>query len=197
MSKEEKNEFDPFDEDDFFADVEDEDTESEAEDAEDAEDGVAAEDAESGAEADDAGEDGDNDPPEGEQQAGEGEEDAPDANALKAAADVADINKAFPGLGIKTLAGLKNLKRYGELRDMGISPVEAFCATNAEMLQKSAEQIGAGKATGKAHLQSVAKKTGARAASQMTNAERRAAREMFDEMSDADLEKLYARATRK
>jgi hypothetical protein len=195
MSEKEKNELDPFDEDDFFADVDDEDVDDAAEDSDDAEGAEDGTDAESGAEGNEA--DTDDGGEDGGQPAGEEQKDAPDANALKADGDVADINKAFPGLGIKTLAGLKNLRRYGELREMGISPVEAFCATNAEMLQKSAEQIGAGKATGKAHLQSVAKKTGARAASQMTNAERRAAREMFDEMSDADLEKLYARATRK
>ena len=179
MDNEKNTELDPFDEDDFLEDEEDD----------------AAEDAQEDTDADEEnGEDDAESTEEGVEEKG-GDDGQPDFAAM-AAADVAEIGKAYPALGIKSLTELNNLKRFGELRDLGMTAVEAFRATNADRLTANAEQVGANKATGKAHLQSVAKKAGARAASQMTKAERAAAEEMLDGVPGADLDKLYARATK-
>lgn len=176
-----KKEFDAFDEDDFLE--EDEEEASESEEDVDEEDGQEA--AEESTE---------------EESAEEGEQ-APEGGtdfAARAESDLSEITKAYPTLGLKSLGEIKNIQRFAELRDKGVTAAEAFAATNAEMLMAGAERVGATKATGKAHLQSVAKKAGARSASQMTNAERETAREFFgDNMSDKELERLFAKATKK
>lgn len=177
----EKKEFDAFDEDDFF-DEEDTENEDIADEGEEDTDTDAEE-------ADESG-DADTDA----EEAPEGGNDF----AARAESDLSEITKAFPSLGLKSLGDIQNIQRFAELRDKGVSAAEAFAATNARMLMEGAERVGASKATGKAHLQSVAKKAGARAASQMTSAEREAAREFFgDNMSDKDLEQLFKKATKK
>lgn len=173
-----KNEFDAFDEDDFL-------------DEDESENGDVAEEGEEGT---------DTDAEEADEQA-DGAEEAPESGtdfAAMAESDLSEITKAFPSLGLKSLGDIQNIKRFAELRDKGVSAAEAFAATNAQMLMEGAERVGASKATGKAHLQSVAKKAGARAASQMTSAEREAAREFFgDNVSDKELEQLFKKATKK
>ena len=197
MNDEERNGFDPFDEDDFLEDDDasdaDDDTDGDTDgDTDDDTDDDAADDAAvDAADGDAANEGGDADT---DTDAEDG--DAPDSFASKADGDVAEIQKAFPALGITTLIGLHDLARYGELREKGMTAVEAFCATNAHLLTAGAERAGANKARGKAHLQGVARRTGARAASQMTTAERRIAQDFFDGMSDKDMERLFARATK-
>ncbi len=175
-----KKEFDAFNEDDFLDEEESEDTEEAEEEEAEEEGGEAADGAEDGAEA-------------GEQ-APEGGTDY----AAMAESDLLEITKAYPSLGLKSLGDIKNIQRFAELRDKGVTAAEAFAATNAEMLMAGAERVGANKATGKAHLQSVAKKAGAKSASQMTAAEREAAREFFgDNVSDKELERLWAKAANK
>lgn len=174
-----KKEFDAFNEDDFLEEDETEET------VETEEDQVE----EDGEEAADAAEGGD-----------EAEEQAPEGTdfAARAESDLSEITKAYPSLGLKSLGDIKNIQRFAELRDKGVTAAEAFAATNAEMLMEGAERVGATKATGKSHLMSVAKKAGARSASQMTNAEREAAREFFgDNVSDKELERLWAKAANK
>jgi hypothetical protein len=173
-----KNEFDAFDEDDFL-------------DEDESENGDVAEEGEEGTDTD--AEEAD----EQEDGAEEASESGTDFAAM-AESDLSEITKAFPSLGLKSLGDIQNIKRFAELRDKGVSAAEAFAATNAQMLMEGAERVGASKATGKAHLQSVAKKAGARAASQMTSAEREAAREFFgDNVSDKELEQLFKKATKK
>ena len=176
-----EKEFDAFDEDDFFDEDETENEDVTEEGEEDTD-----------TDADDADESGEQ---------ADGAEEAPEGGtdfAAMAESDLSEITKAFPTLGLKSLGDIQNIKRFAELREKGVSAAEAFAATNAKMLMEGAERVGANKATGKAHLQSVAKKAGARAASQMTNAEREAAREFFgDHVSDKELEQLFKKATKK
>lgn len=176
-----KKEFDAFDEEEFL------------DEEENAEEAAEASDEDTDGEEENESEAAEDDGNDAEQ---EGEEQGTDFAAM-AASDLAEINKAYPTLELKTLGGLKNIARFAELREKGVTAVEAFAATNAEMLMAGAERVGATKATGKAHLQSVAKKAGARAASRMTNAERDIAREALGDMSDSELDKLFARATKK
>ena len=176
-----KQKFDAFDEDDFFDedDVAAEEEEEDDEGGEDAADEEAAKATEDGAEGEKAPEGGTD-------------------FAAMAESDLSEIKKAYPSLELKSLGDLKNVKRFAELREKGVTAAEAFAATNAEMLMQGAERVGATKATGKSHLQSVAKKAGAKAASQMTAAERDAAREFFgDDLSDDELERLFKKATKK
>ena len=143
--------------------------------------------------ADDDSEDDAGGAPEGGAEKGTQPEGTTDYAAM-AESDLAEINKAFPSVQIKSLLEIKDTRRYGELRDMGLSAKEAFLATSADMITANAERVGANKATGKAHLQSVARKAGAKASSQMTNAERSFCREFFPEgTSDEDIERLFAK----
>ena len=206
----ENEEFDPFG-DDFFADTEDEENTADADDnagkdaadtANDATDDAGADDTADG--GDDGGEndgnDGDNagegddgkTKKESENTGNDNPENKTDGFFAKANADMAEIEKLFPGLSVKNLLDLKDPKRFGELRDMGLSVKEAFLATNGAMLEERAAAAGEKKAAGKAHLQSVAKKAGVSAASQVSRQEIENLRDYYsdDELSDSELESL-------
>ena len=109
-----------------------------------------------------------------------------DYSAL-AEADLAQLRALFPECRALTHLGeLDNPRRYAELRDAGLSPKEAFLATDdGRMRQRRYDN--------RAHLHSVVPK-GASGGQAMTAAELAAARELFDGLSDADLASLYRRA---
>lgn len=116
--------------------------------------------------------------------------------AAMAKSDIAELNRVYPQLGITSLVGIKNAARYGELRDKGLSPVEAFRATNSDMLTFDAAKQGASAAASKSHLQSVARKAGSAAGNTMTAADRRIFADFFgDELTEEEQEKLFKRVT--
>ena len=122
------------------------------------------------------------------------EEDVQKEYAAMEAADLAELQKRYPDIRLNSLRDLKNLGRYGELRDMGLSAAEAFMATNAEMLEKRAEETGAARAASKAHMTTVSKKSGGTNEPQMTDEELAIARDFFPDMSDEQIQKVYKKA---
>ncbi|MBQ2718541.1 MAG: hypothetical protein IJF73_00565 [Clostridia bacterium] len=124
--------------------------------------------------------------PEAEEAAKDGGED--DFAAL-AAADAAALAAVFPSrFSSGTLTALENPERYGELREAGLSPVEAYCASHYETLLAGRRQ------NTRSHLDSCAVRTARSGAERMSAADLSAARELFPSLTDTELEGLYRRA---
>ncbi len=105
------------------------------------------------------------------------------------AADAAALHALFPHrFGSGSLAELENPARYGELREAGLSPVEAYCASHYEAL------LAARRPNTRAHLDSCAGRTAKSGADRMSATELSAARELFPSLSDGEIEGLYRRA---
>lgn len=131
---------------------------------------------------------------ESEPEESEGEERPADFEA-RASEDLAELCRLYPTLGITSLRDLKNARRFGELREKGLSVREAFYATNAEMLMQRAEATGAARANGKAHLGSVKGKASTGEGSAMTGADRAMMREFFGEDAPrSEIEKYWRQA---
>ncbi len=100
--------------------------------------------------------------------------------------DVAELKAEFPELG--DLTDIRELNapiRYAELRDLGLSAAEAYLLT-ARRSQSDT----------RGHL-SPAFKVGAQSPSgSMTRAELSAARDLFPELSDSEIQRLYRNVTK-
>ena len=104
-----------------------------------------------------------------------------------AADDLATLKEKFQICrSYSHISQLQNPLRYAELRDLGLSPEEAFLATNHERLLSRAYD-------NRRHLRSAVPKEAGGAG--MSASELRQARELFGGESDAYLASLYRRAT--
>lgn len=123
------------------------------------------------------------------------EEESPEDFEARANEDLAELCRLYPALGITSLRDLNNAKRFGELREKGLSVREAFYATNADMLMQRAEATGAARANGKAHLGGVKGKASTGEGSAMTGADRALMREFFgDDAPSSEIEKYWRQA---
>ena len=114
------------------------------------------------------------------------EEDAVDYAAL-AAEDLADLKAQFPALkSLPSLAALSDPVRYAELREMGLSPKEAYLAIGGTARRKS---------DNRAHLLSAVPRASTLANGLPSNAEMAEARRLFSNLSDAQIHRLYKKVT--
>jgi HEAT repeat protein len=113
-----------------------------------------------------------------------GNEEQIDYEAL-ALSDINELRGEFAELSALTsLTELDNPVRYGALRDLGLTPSEAYLATRKRRAEDN-----------RSHLRPT--RSVARGASPiMTEAEMSAARELFSEISDAEIRQLYKRVTK-
>lgn len=101
------------------------------------------------------------------------------------AADVAALKAEFPELAtITDVTDLNNPMRYAALRDLGLTPAEAYLATAKRARPDT-----------RAHLRSARGKSAVGVAS-MSYAELATAREIFPGKNDAQIEQLYKRVSR-
>lgn len=109
-------------------------------------------------------------------------EDAVDYEQLMAE-DLDTLKRSFPELrGVNSITGLANPMRYAELRDLGLSASEAYLAT-----------AGATRGTDtRSHLSSSVPRR-AHAPAGMSRSELQAARALFSDMTDAEIQRLYNR----
>lgn len=115
------------------------------------------------------------------------EQTVPDYEAM-AAEDLSEIRKAFPELRqLKSLTELHSLTRYAELREAGLSAVEAAAATQYERLRRPREDT-------RAHLSSSVPRHTSPTGGRISMGELSAARELFPSLSDREIEALYKRA---
>lgn len=107
--------------------------------------------------------------------------------AALAREDLAQIKAAIPGLeALVSISELKDPLRYGALRDLGLSATEAFLATGGI---KAAYD-------NRSHLTSSIPAGARGAAEDMPRQDYEMMRELFSDMSDAQLKKLYRKVTR-
>ena len=109
----------------------------------------------------------------------------PDYEAI-IAADVSELSAEFPELNhLKDITELNNPLRYAALRDLGLTPREAYLATAKRTAQDT-----------RAHLRSAHGRSAAASVGMMSQDELSTARELFPSMSDAQLQKLYKKVTK-
>ena len=105
--------------------------------------------------------------------------------AALAISDVKELRGEFPELSsLASLTELDDPIRYGALRDLGLTPKEAYLATRKRR-----------EVDNRAHLRPT--RSVARGATPlMTEAEMSAARELFSGISDSEIRQLYKRVTK-
>lgn len=114
----------------------------------------------------------------------------PDYDAM-AKQDLEAITRAFPGIGITDLRRIDNPGRYGALREMGLTPEEAFRATNGNRISAHAAASARARSDGKAHIRGdmPAKQASAESFS-LTATQLRDYRELFPGKSDKEITEL-------
>ena len=136
--------------------------------------------------ADDAVKENEN---EDEPQKDEGEtgESEPIDYAELARADMRELAEIFPHLaGKRSIAELDNPLRYAALRDLGLSPKEAYLATADPTSRYD----------NRSHLLSAVPKRVGSAEKIMSQNELERARELFSDLSDRELQRLYKKVTK-
>ena len=118
----------------------------------------------------------------------EGEEDASPATpvdyARMAEEDLREIQRIAPSLSHLThLSQLPNVGRYAALRDAGLTCEEAFWA--------ACHTVTAAAYDNRSHLVSAVPRGAAGAPSVMTSAEMAAAKELFGDLSESEIHRLY------
>ena len=101
--------------------------------------------------------------------------------------DLKELQALFPHLKNKTsITELDNPLRYAALRDLGLSPKEAYLATS-EPIHKY---------DNRSHLRSSVPKSVAAPRDLLSRNELEAARELFSGLSDGEIQKLYKKVSR-
>ena len=104
-----------------------------------------------------------------------------------AESDLAEIRES--GAGIRTPGSLSELRdpyRYGELRAAGLSPLEAYLATEGRELLLPTRD-------GRAHLAPSIGRAAVGAGGRMATGDLLSARELFPSLSDSEIESLWRR----
>ena len=100
--------------------------------------------------------------------------------------DLNTLRAEFPELGdIKQITDLNNPLRYAALRDLGLTPEEAYLATAKRRSQDT-----------RAHLRSAHGRNASTPLGMMSQHELSVARELFPGLSDADIQRLYKKVTK-
>ena len=100
--------------------------------------------------------------------------------------DMEELRESFSELGADfSVTDLKNPIRYGALRDMGLTPREAYLATGGRARTQD----------NRAHLTVSAPTSLAKRSLGSPRAELKIAREIFSDMSEAELQKLYKKVS--
>ena len=110
----------------------------------------------------------------------------PDYEAL-ASADLSDLKAQFPALSeLTSLTELPEPIRYAELRELGLSPREAYLATGGAVRKKS---------DNRSHLFSAVPRTSALGKDLPTSEQMAEARRIFSDLSDEQIYRLYKKVT--
>lgn len=100
--------------------------------------------------------------------------------------DLEELKREFPELSdTKDITEIHNPTRYAALRDLGLSPTEAYLATTPRVVRDN-----------RSHLKGTPTATARRPVSAMTHREWQEARALFEDLSDSEIEKLYKRVTK-
>lgn len=101
--------------------------------------------------------------------------------------DLATLKASFPELaGLNDIADMRGALRYAALRDLGLTAEEAYMAASAPRVRKD----------NRAHLSAPVTRGASTAMVGMSQGELHTARELFGDMTDADIYNLYKRVSR-
>lgn len=111
-------------------------------------------------------------------------------------ADLAAIKAEFKGAEkFSSVAEFPNIKKFGEMRDLGLSAVDAFRVAQPDIVAESFAPRAV--ADSKSHLKSAVPKGARDTSITIPSGELDEYRELFPGKSDAELNALYKRATKK
>lgn len=100
--------------------------------------------------------------------------------------DLIALKSEFPELeAVRDISELNNPLRYAALRDLGLTPSEAYLATAKRVPKRD----------NRSHLSAIGTASYSQQ-STMNDAEMAAARELFSDISDAEIRKLYKKVTK-
>lgn len=101
--------------------------------------------------------------------------------------DLEELRSLFPHLkNIESVTELQNPLRYAALRDLGLTPREAYMATSEPIHRYD----------NRSHLRSSVPKGATTPIGILTSSELEAARELFSGLSDREIQKLYKKVSR-
>ena len=100
-------------------------------------------------------------------------------------ADMQELSMEFSTKDPLKITDLKNPLRYGALRDLGLTPKEAFLASGGKKER----------ADNRAHLSSSVPRKISTSFTEIPRAELDAARELFGDISDTEIRNLYKKVT--
>ena len=102
------------------------------------------------------------------------------------ASDVNTLKAEFPELrGLKDITELNNPLRYAALRDLGLTPEEAYLATAKRTVQDT-----------RGHLRSAHGRNAAVSMNMMSQHELAVARDLFPNLSDSEIQRIYKRVNK-
>ena len=99
--------------------------------------------------------------------------------------DMAQLSEQFSDGDEIRLSDLKNPMRYGALRDLGLTPGEAYLASGGKK-----ERVD-----NRAHLSSSVPKISSRSFSEIPRSQLEAVRHIFSDMSEREIRNLYRKVT--
>lgn len=118
----------------------------------------------------------------------------------KMKADFAEIQREYPETrSLKSLTEIENLAKFGRFRDMGLSPKEAYAAANPDSMRRSVAAATKQQSLNdtKAHLKSAVPVGSKDDGIVMTKRELAEWRDLFPNLSDKEISKLYRDSAKK
>ena len=118
----------------------------------------------------------------------------------KMLSDFAEIQREFPETrGLKSLREIENLAKFGRFRDLGLSPKEAYAAANPDSVRKSVAAATKQQALNetKAHLKSAVPAGSKDDGISISKKELKEWRDLFPNLSDKEISKLYKESAKK
>ena len=118
----------------------------------------------------------------------------------KMLSDFAEIQREFPETrGLKSLREIENLAKFGRFRDLGLSPKEAYAAANPDSVRKSVAAATKQQSLNetKAHLKSAVPAGSKDDGIAISKKELREWRDLFPNLSDKEIGKLYKESAKK
>lgn len=118
----------------------------------------------------------------------------------KMLSDFAEIQREFPETrGLKSLREIENLAKFGRFRDLGLSPKEAYAAANPDSVRKSVAAATKQQSLNetKAHLKSAVPAGSKDDGITISKKELREWRDLFPNLSDKEISRLYRESAKK
>lgn len=118
----------------------------------------------------------------------------------KMLSDFAEIQREFPETrGLKSLREIENLAKFGRFRDLGLSPKEAYAAANPDSVRKSVAAATKQQSLNetKAHLKSAVPAGSKDDGIAISKKELREWRDIFPNLSDKEISRLYKESAKK